>query len=354
MHGGITTASRGENMGFFKRKASPVTSHPITGFWQWWAAEGRTAFSTAAATGEWGNLPHAMSKQLATIHPDLAWDTAQGQVSRHLLVVSSEGDAGLRRIAEQWLRAAPASDETWEYAAARQPQAGVLDNVLDINGRQLHLGEIRFELNPDPDRECLDIKVFHPAFVDMLDDEPLQVSFLVLDWILGEDGVERWVGTINAIPSGQAATATASDLREAINHMASQARTDRWVLLQGTTPAGERMLVNSRRPLRWIDHPLLDLHTQVRLTYENQREDGLPTPKALDRLRTIEDAVTAALGRRGILVAHETAAGERLLHYYSDSDDQNGRHAIETAARSAGAATQHVPDPGWTRVRQFS
>lgn len=114
------------------------------------------------------------------------------------------------------------------------------------------------------------------------------------------------------------------------------------------------MLVNSRRPLRWIDHPLLDLHTQVRVTYEDQREDGLPTQEALDRLRAIEDDVTAALGTRGILVAHETAAGARLLHYYSDSDDQNGRDAIETAARSAGAATRHVPDPGWTRVRQFS
>lgn len=56
----------------------------------------------------------------------------------------------------------------------------------------------------------------------------------------------------------------------------------------------------------------------------------------------------------GILAAHETAAGARLLHYYSDWDDQNGREAIETIARSAGTATRHVPDPSWTRVRLFS
>lgn len=341
-------------MGLFKRKVDQTTVHPITGFWQWWAADGKARFSAAASTGQWHNVPDAMTKQLATIHPDLAWDTGPGRVSRHLLDVSSEGDAALRRIAEQWLRAAPASDESWEYAAARQPQADALGNVLNLNGRQLHLGEVRFELKPDYERECLDIEVFHPHFAGMPDDEPLRVSFLVLDWILGEDGVERWVGSIDTAANGTTATATAADLMDAIAAMASQAEADRWALLQDTSSDGTRIIVSARRPLRWIDYPLLDLHTEVRLAYRDQREDGLPTPEALSVLRGIEDDVTAALGSRGILVAHETGACARVLHYYSDSDDQNGRDAIETAARSAGASARHVPDPGWTRVRRFS
>ena len=88
-------------MGFFKRKTAPSAVHPITGFWQWWTSEGGARFDTAVTSGQWGNLPNEMSLQLAAVHPSLAWDTGPGRAARSLLAVSSEGDAALRRIAEQ-------------------------------------------------------------------------------------------------------------------------------------------------------------------------------------------------------------------------------------------------------------
>lgn len=341
-------------MGFFKRKPAPDSMHPIARFWQWWTSVGATRFNAAVTTGQWGDLPYEMSEQLAAVHPNLAWDTGPGRASRTLLTVSSEGDAALRRIAEQWLRAAPTPDESWEYAAARQPAAGVLDSAIEIDGHRLHLGDVRFGVTEDSGRERLDISVHHPLFAEMTGDGPLRVSFLLLDWILGEDGVERWVGAVETSHNGEPANATASDLTAAVTAMAAQAQTDKWVLMEGTTDSGERILVNARRPLRWIDYPIFDLHTEVRLTYDDQRDDGLPTLESLNLLRGIEDDISAALGTRGILVAHETAAGTRLLHYYSDSEDQNGRDAIETAVRVAGGAARHDPDPGWNQVRRFS
>ena len=188
----------------------------------------------------------------------------------------------------------------------------------------------------------------------MTDKSPLQVSFLVIDWVLGEDGVERWVGDVETTGIGGTATASASDLEAAVNEMAAQARPEKWVLMAGTTRGGVRIVVRARRPLHWLDHPIFDLHTEVRLAYEDKREDGLPTVASLDLLRGIEDDISAALGIRGILVAHETVAGTRLLHYYSDSEDQNGRDTIETAARAAGGVTRHDADPGWKQVRQFN
>lgn len=341
-------------MGFFRRKAAPASLHPISKFWQWWTSKGAARFSAAAATGQWGDLPNEMSEQVAAIDPDLAWDTGPGRTSRNLLAVSSEGDAALRRIAEQWLRSAPAADESWEYAAARQPAEGVLDNVIEIDGHRLRLGDVRFGLKLDSESECLDIDVHHPLFVEMTEDGPLRVSFLLLDWILGEDGVERWVRAIEIADNGETAPATASDLTAAIDAMAAQAQADKWVLMEGMTHGGERVIVSARRPLRWIDYPLFDLHTEIRIPYDDKRDDGLPTVDSLDSLRGIEDDISAALGARGIMVAHETAAGARLLHYYSDSEDQNGRDAIETAARVAGGATRHDPDPGWKHVRRFA
>ncbi|MHC6221740.1 DUF695 domain-containing protein [Arthrobacter sp. MMS24-S77] len=295
-----------------------------------------------------------MSTQLAAIHPSLAWDTGPGRTARSLLAVSSEGDASLRRIAEQWLRAAPPADKSWEFAAARQPVSGVVDNELEIDGYRLHLGDVHFRIAEDSERERLDIAVHHPLFAEMPDKSPLRVSFLLLDWVLGEDGVEQWIGAVDTTDFGNTAMATASDLVAAVNEMAAQSQPDKWVLMEGMTSGGERIVVSARRPLRWIDYPIFDLHTEVRLAYEDKRDDGLPTADSLDVLRGIEDDISGALGVRGILVAHETAAGERLLHYYSDSEDQNGRDAIQTAASVVGGVTRHDTDPGWKQVRRFA
>ena len=341
-------------MGFFNRKVATTPMHPIARFWQWWASEGAARFDSAVDTGQWGDLPDVMSTHLAAVHPDLAWDTGPGRAARSLLTVSSEGNAALRRIAEQWLRAAPPADESWEFAAARQPVSGIGDNEIEIDGYRLHLGDVRFRITADSERERLDIAVHHPHFSEMTDKSPLRASFLVLDWVLGEDGVERWVGDVETTGIGGTATASASDLEAAVNEMAAQARHEKWVLMAGTTRGGERIVVSARRPLHWLDHPIFDLHTEVRLAYEDKREDGLPTVASLDLLRGIEDDISAALGIRGILVAHETVAGTRLLHYYSDSEDQNGRDTIETAARVAGGVTRHDADPGWKQVRQFT
>lgn len=136
--------------------------------------------------------------------------------------------------------------------------------------------------------------------------------------------------------------------------MARQIQSDKWVVMEGLNNSGKRMIVSARRPLRWIDHPLFDLHTAVHLPYEDKRDDGLPAIASLDALRRIEDDILTAVGIRGLLVAHETAAGVRTLHYYSDAEDQNGRDAIDIAAHAAGGTTQHDIDPGWTQVRQFS
>ncbi|MET3932886.1 DUF695 domain-containing protein [Arthrobacter sp. OAP107] len=341
-------------MGFFKRRAAPVSVHPIAGFWQWWVSDAAGRFSAAVDTGQWGELPAEMSPQVAAVHPGLAWDTGAGRAARSLLTVSSEGDPGLRRIAEQLLRAAPAADKSWEFAAARQPNSDAVDSFIEIDGHGLHLGDARFRIAEDFDRERLDIGVHHPLFADMSEGVPLRVSFLLLDWILGEDDVERWVGAVDTADVSETAAATAADLTASVKAMAAQSQPDRWALLEGSTRNGKRSIVTARRPLRWIDYPVFDLHSQIWLAFEDERGDGLPTARSLDLLREIEDDISAALGFRGILVAHETAAGTRVLHYYSDSEDQNGRDALETTARAAGGTTRHASDPGWSRVRQFS
>ncbi|KAD3633138.1 DUF695 domain-containing protein [Arthrobacter yangruifuii] len=342
-------------MGIFSRRVDqPVPMHPVTAFWQWWSLEGADRFTAAADTGQWDSPAREMGEHLAAVHPDLAWDTAAGRSARHLLAVSSGGDAALRRIAEQWLRAAPAPDGIWEYAAARQPVADIGSKALTIEDRTVDFRDLRFDITEDPGGARLHVDVCHPEFPRLGDRGAQQVAFLALDWTLGEDGVERWVGGVRTSGSAATATASVSDLSAAAAGLAAREREGSWVLMEAAGPAGERIIAKARRPLRWIDYPLLDLHTEVHLSYGSRQEDGLPAQDALDGLRRIEDGISAALGPRGILVAQETAGGTRVLHYYSDSEDANGGGALEAAARAAGGEARHTPDPGWKRVRRFS
>src|SRR5207247_3497247 len=71
-------------------------------------------------------------------------------------------------------------------------------------------------------------------------------------------------------------------------------------------------------PMRSIRRPHLDTHAAVSIGYPVRRDDGLPESDMLDELRQFEDHLTDCLGGSGNLLAHETSAGTRTLHYYVD------------------------------------
>lgn len=83
----------------------------------------------------------------------------------------------------------------------------------------------------------------------------VQVTFLTLDWLLGEDDVERWVGVIESLEAAPEG--------------------DEWTLAEWKSADGSLGLVASRRGLRWIDAPLLDRHHSTAAPYAAQK-NGLP------------------------------------------------------------------------------
>ena len=103
-------------MAFFRRSKGAPTAppqHPVSSFWQWWAAEGHQIDPTKPS-----KATDALNERLGAIHPDLTWQFGAGEGSHHCLTVSSGGVAQVRPLAERWLRAAPRPDETWEFGPA--------------------------------------------------------------------------------------------------------------------------------------------------------------------------------------------------------------------------------------------
>lgn len=326
--------------------------HPVTAFWQWWAAGGEQELTAAVTAGEYGRLPDRISALVAAVHPELEWELGPGARAQHALCVTGAGVAELRPVAERWLRAAPAETPTWEFHAARRPDPDVLDRTLGLGGRSVPLGDVRVALDVTGDR--VDVALWHPAAAGLREQERAQVAFLTLDWTLGEDDVERWVGAVAAPAEQPADTVPLTSLRAAVAELAARPDEGSWALLEGAGPDGTRVLVSVQRPLRWIDRPLLDLHSEVVVPVGDVRSDGLPGPAGLERLRALEDDLTAAVGGRAELLAHETRGGVRVLHLYSDGEDQNATDLVARWAAERGLRVDQRPDPAWRDLRAFS
>lgn len=352
--------------GFFASRSAPSRSYsnapdrgdvsrsPIAEFWRWWSDIGEALLTAAITDNDFGDVPDQITAKVGAIHPDLQWETSAGRSSEHVLCVTAAGVPELRALAERWLRSAPAANETWEFAAARRRDASVLNAMLDFSGTQIELKLARVGIEIDDDRQLLDVSVFHPAFKSLGEDASGRVVFLLLDWLLGEDDVERWLGGIDIVSDDPQGSVPLDSLLDAVDGMAARPLEGDWYLAESTTATGSRLIISARRPLRWIDHPLLDLHTEIRCRFSPQRDDGLPSPEALDVLSDYEDGLLEAVGHRGLLVACETFDGQRVFHVYTDSEDQNSRDIIDTYRGAVKAVKKHFIDPSWKRVRQFA
>jgi len=337
-----------------RREATqPSVGHPVLGFWRWWNDGGHLAVTEAVTTGEYGRLPETIGRLVADIHPDLEWELGRGREAQHALIVSSGGVAQLRPLAERWLRAAPPTTTTWEFHAARQPDPGVLTAKLQLDGYDLALSEAQVGTTVDEDADVVHVTVWHPGFPALDEANRAQVTFLLLDWLLGEDDVERWIGSVESATVRPENATPASSLTATVAELAARRTEPFWVLMEGSTPTGARRIATARRPLRWIDQPLLDQHNEIRLTYTDAGSDGLPSSEALEHLRALEDDLTRLLGTRAELLAHETGEGARLLHVYSDSEDQNVTALISDWARRSAATASHRHDPAWRELAAF-
>ncbi|HEY0868816.1 MAG TPA: hypothetical protein VGD55_00310, partial [Acidothermaceae bacterium] len=131
---------------------------------------------------------------MSAINPELGWELGPGHKAQHVLCVTAGGVAAVRPTAERWLRAAPPVDSAWEYIAAKAAHPLPLDDKLVLGTWTLNIAETRFGIVVEESRLEVDVTCFHPHFPVMPEDARNEVMFIVLDWLLGEDDIERWVG----------------------------------------------------------------------------------------------------------------------------------------------------------------
>ncbi|MET7418384.1 DUF695 domain-containing protein [Dactylosporangium sp. NPDC005555] len=328
---------------------------PVVEFWAWWPTI-RPAVTAAISTGGFEPLTPQISKRVAAMHKDLTWEFSKGGEARHALVVSPGGNPALRALVARWGALAPAADPEWEFHTARQPDHDTLSASIEIAGAKLDLEQLRFAFTRDEDSAAIDVVGHHPLFRKLPEPVRGQITFLSLDWLLGEEGVELWIGAVDFSADEPAGARDPLELAAAVDALREEYREPKWVVFSGTR-RGDPVTGLAQRPLRAARWPRFDTHVAVTLQYSGRNGDGLPSDEALDALRAFEDGpLEAALHGDGEMVALETSGGARTLHYYVDGESAAGDDLTAAAGGwpDGKAKVKRAHDPGFEAVGHLS
>lgn len=325
----------------------------IGGFWKWWQGA-RERVESAVRSGAWDELAPQINARVRAIHPDLEWELCKGAHAEHAFCLSAKGDSELRNVTEHWLREGPARDDAWEFYAARQPRWS--DGLtLRIDEQDVALDELRFVLEVDRSRERVHVGVHHAAMQAMPEQLRTTVAFLALDALLGEDGVERWVGAVSTVVAAPADGVAPAAVRAAIDELARSATGERFSVLEGADAQGRPVFVTVNRALKRIDHVLVDVHVELTLTLRDPTASGLTTRTEATELDALEDGLLALLGDRAVLVGRETRRGQRVIHLYVDRSAETRAELEAWRDRQLGrpVTLAMTADPTWSRTAEL-
>jgi hypothetical protein len=326
----------------------------IADFWTWWRGFAPQA-ATLFETGEFERLGEELEPRLAPIHPDLGWDVAKPRTAMYALAVSGGGTPELRTLAERWLRAGPGPDATFEFYAAQQPNLGMLAATVDFDDHEVDMSHVAFGVRFDQQRARFDASIYHPDFLFIDEKTQLEIATLALGWALGEDDVTRWIGLVHLAEERPADALEASALQYVVADTASRYPGTHWAQVTGQGPSAQPVVGATRFPLRRVDYPLFDLHLALALPYKHVTKEGLPAPKSEGVLEAFQAGLESVLGSSGVLVAHLSGAGNRVLHIRVDFESSAVDRVREYAGewKQGKARLDTTDDPGWQAVGPF-
>jgi len=324
----------------------------IRGFWAWWAEARHRVERAIEVDGAFSDeLVADISSRVEAIG-DLDWELSPGRTARHAFCLSGKGDPEARLVTELWRHRGPAADATWEYFTARQ---GVQGSRIRLDDVELDRDELQVAFEVDRGRERIDARYFHPRFAELPESSRLTAVFLLLDGALGEDGVERWLGNIDAASESPTGAVPFAQFRVALDELERTATGEKFVIMKGTTETGEPLFVTCNQALKRIDHLLHTMHVAIDLAILDQNEQGLTTPADAEALNRLEDELSDALKGLAVYFGRETRPGHRVWHWYLP-DDSAAQGIIERWAKQHPERRPQVAwmrDPGWELVKHY-
>jgi hypothetical protein len=327
---------------------------PIGAFWAWWAGAQDQVESSLSANGG-GTGFGELTERVQAIDPALEWEIGPAGSSTYRLCVTSAGQHRNRALAERWRLAGPPSDATWSYASARPAAPDKFDLPLQYGAVELDPAEVRFGVAGGDERHDIDLAVHHPAFVELDEATAASIAFLLVDWLLGEDAVERWIGQIEVAVDPPTPLLGRDEVRARVDDLRAANLEPRFAVLRAKRNERTSSVV-VRSPLKRVEYPLFDLHGCIEVVYGKSTDnEGMPVGPAKEALQELTDELEAAGGDDVLFAARMTGEGTRTFDVYVDSGGA-GRGAIEgvlSQPRWRRSKTTWTLDPEWTELERY-
>ncbi|NED95800.1 hypothetical protein G1H11_10795 [Phytoactinopolyspora alkaliphila] len=344
-------------MGLFRRRVNRVADPrpAITQFWSWWAGH-RGDVVKAVDEHRIDDALRMLQEPVTTIDARLNWEITGGRDKKFGLVVSGAGELDLRSVAERWVLAAPDDPEVEFISSRRRDPEFLASGVQKVDDYDFAMSELVAGVRADASAGKVHVVVHHPLFTLIDHDHRLHVAFLGLDAALGEEGVQRWIGSIEVSVDLPIDAIQLGSLYDVVEQLRAPGGGE-WAAMEGRGPRGPVFAIVRRAASRYT-HPLVDTHVAVVLGYDAEG-NGMPADTSISaEVEELESTIMAAFGGDGphaVHVGHITGGGHVVAHFYVDGlevQPEVARPLLDTWSRGkATLATAH--DPGWEHVAAF-
>lgn len=323
---------------------------PIEEFWTWWTAAAPRIVA-AMETHDLGGLDEEITAHVQAIDEGLKWELGPGGGDKPAFALCWDGDIERRRITERWLATAPENDPAWDYFPARPPGTGWEDLTMELGPHKVEFGKFLCAFAPDENTERVDVEIFHPATVKAPENVRGTAAFVMLDRAFGEDGVERWIGSVEIATKKPKDAVSIAELVAAVAEIQENATGDVCNLYEGEVD-GAPVFILKNEALKIIDHLHCDQVLAVTIKYEAEAT-GLPAKADSDALDALEDTLIEALGDAAVYHGRETGSGERTIYMFATAD---AAKLVEPWAEKAGREIdiELAPDPTWEGLERWS
>ncbi len=311
-----------------------MTREAIDAFWEAWP-QLRSPLEEEMEAGHYGEGTEELTELTKAIDPYLEWDLMAGRSGLYALCLSAAADPALRPLTEKWLRAGPAADTTWEYHAARiavEPAPRFIGTI------GIHPRDLTVVVEPDPSTEELNLTLGHPDFARMDETLQLQSAFRLLDDLLGEDGMEMWIGSVDVVPHPLPWGMPFLDMAGEVDRQAAAATGQQWQMLHEEDPDLGDCDLFINRALKRLH--FLDMEFVLTVSIEiSGSEDRL--------VRGVEEDLAVRLGADGVIFAHRIFDTFTVIYAYAGPDGVEAVSGLADRWRPAVYEVVAEPDPGW-------
>ncbi|MEN0066437.1 MAG: hypothetical protein AAGA48_30150 [Myxococcota bacterium] len=326
------------------------TDGAIHQFWSWWRAHQGALLNLIEGGTQDPVLVQQLSAHVQDIGGPLAWEFGAGKRAKHRFVVSGEGNANLRILAERWEAEAPTDDPDFEFYASRQPIFELTDGMaVRFGPQEFAYRDFRYAVDLDEQRCAIDVVVHHPSFEGLTERQRQTPLFITLDNIIGEDAVETWIRAIQ--PSPEPAPPDALDavaFRQLIEDVANvRWKEGRGLVGQFKDPEGYRKVIRFNVPRRRWNHPFHDTVAHLSFRYDGN-DEGMPEPEQLELLQDLEEQLETEIGALTVHLATVTGRHTRDIYLALRGDNGPAAAGLRDLARDYGRASVTVlHDPAW-------